>query len=144
MANRTRYTNRVSPGSVRAPGTAAAWWPEGEGTISELIEFGDVSALTGTVTIGTVPAGARYLWSNVQVITAFNAGANDALVVGLSSDTNFLVTDGHPTTADSETEGEIMDWLPTTDQTIIATYTHTSTAPTTGKAVVTVRFKLPL
>lgn len=144
MANRTRYTNRLSPGSVRSPGLSAAWWPDGEGSISELIEYTDVAALTGTVLIGTLPAGARYLWSNVQVITAFNAGANDALTVGIATDYNLLVTDGHPTIADSETEGEIMDWLPTTDQLIYAQYTHTSTAPTTGKAVVTVRFKKPL
>ena len=136
--------DRMRPKSVRSPGDPCAWSQENQASISDLIEFSDVVSLTGTVLIGTIPAGARYLGCSVQVITAFNAGADDALVVGLSTDTNYLLTDGHPTVADSETAGELLDWTPTTAQLIYATYTHTSTAPTTGKAIVTVRFKQPL
>ena len=136
--------DRMRPKSVRSPGNPAAWVQESVGSISDLIEYGDVASLTGTVLIGTIPAGARYLDCSVKIITAFNAGANDALVVGTSGDTDYLLTDGHPTVADSETAGELLDWTPTTAQLIYATYTHTSTAPSTGKAIVTVRFKQPL
>jgi len=136
--------DRMRPKSVRSPGDPCAWSQENEASISEPIGFGDVVNLTGTVLIGTLPAGARYLGCSVQVITAFNAGADDALVVGISSDTNYLLTNGHPTDADSETEGVLLDWTPTTAQLIYATYTHTSTAPSTGKAIATVRFKQPL
>ena len=136
--------DRLRPHSVRSPGSPAPWAPETVGSISDLIEYTDVSAGAATVLIGTLPAGARYLDSSVMVITAFNAGSADALTVGISSDYDYIVTDGHPTTADSESYGELLDWTPTSDQLIYARYTHSGTAPTTGKAVVTVRFKQPL
>lgn len=136
--------DRLRPHSVRSPGSPAPWAPEIVGSISDLIEYTDVAAGTATVLIGTLPAGARYLDSSVKVITAFNAGSADALTVGISSDYDYLVTNGNPTTADSESYGELLDWTPTTDQSIYAQYTHSSTAPTTGKAIVTVRFKQPL
>ena len=136
--------NRLRPKSIRHPGEPCAWAQEQVGSISELIEYTDVVDLTGTVLIGTIPAGARYFDCSVKVITAFDAEADDALIVGIASDTNYLLTNGHPTVADSETEGELLDWTPTADQLIYATYTHTGAAPTTGKAIVTVRFKQPL
>lgn len=142
--SRTRYTNRLSPGSIRNPGVSAVWWPDNMGDISELIEYSDVESLTGTVLIGTIPAGARYLGCDVKVITAFNAGAADDLIVGIVGDLNYLLTNGHPTTADSITEGELLDWTPTADTLVYATFTHTGAAPTTGKAVVTVKFEQPL
>lgn len=136
--------DKLRPKSVRSPGNPCAWAQEKVGSISELIEYTDVVDLTGTVLIGTIPAGARYLMCDVKVITAFNAGADDALIVGIASDTDYLLTDGHPTVANSVKEGELLDWTPTSNQLIYATYTHTGTAPTTGKAIVTVRFKQPL
>ena len=136
--------DRLRPKSVRSPGDPCAWSQEQVGSISDLIEYTDVASGAATVLIGTLPAGARYLDSSVQVITAFNAGSGDALTVGIASDYDYIVTDGHPTVADSETDGELLDWTPTSDQLIYARYTHSSTAPTTGKAIVTVRFKQPL
>lgn len=136
--------DKLRPKSIRSPGDPCAWAQETVGSISELIEYTDVVDLTGTVLIGTIPAGARHLMCDVKVITAFDAEADDALAVGIASDYNYLLTDGHPTVADSETEGELLDWIPTADQLIYARYTHTGAAPTTGKAIVTVRFKQPL
>jgi len=146
MANRTRYTNRVSPGSVRKPGLSAPWWPDGGGMITELVEYSDVVDGTATVLIGTVPAGAVYARCKVWVDTAFNSGGgDDALIVGTAGDTNLLSEDGHPLTADSETEEvECVNWAPTTDQLIYATVTHTGTVPSAGKARVFVMFKRPL
>ena len=136
--------DRLRPHSVRSPGSPAAWAPETVGSISDLIEYTDVAAGTATVLIGTLPAGARYIDSAVTIITAFNAGSADALTVGISSDYDYLATASDPTTADSITEGNLLDWTPTSDQSIYARYTHSSTAPTTGKAIVTVWFKQPL
>ena len=136
--------DKLRPKSVRSPGDPCAWAQEKVGSISELIEYTDVVSLTGTVLIGTIPAGARYLMCDVKVITAFDAFAANALVVGIASDPSYLLTNGHPTAADSKTEGKLLDWTPASDQLIYATYTHTGAAPTAGKAIVTVRFKQPL
>jgi len=137
--------DRLRPHSIRNPGGPDAWCPETLGEISELIEYTDVSALSGTVAVGTVPAGARVTGCEVWVITVFNAGANDALTVGITGDTNYLIENGHPTTVNSETAiTNVLDWTPTSDTIVYAYYTHTSTAPTTGKALVKVRFNQPL
>jgi len=136
--------DKLRPKSVRSPGDPCAWAQETVGSISDLIEHSDVVSLTGTVLIGTIPAGARYLMCDVKVIMAFDAGANDTLTVGIATDYSKLLTNGHPTVADSETEGELLDWIPTSDQLIYAQYKHTSDAPAAGRAIVTVRFKQPL
>jgi len=145
MAERTRYTNRVSPGSVRSPGLSAPWWPAGQDVIRTLVEYTDVENNAATVTIGTIPAGASYLMATATTITAFNAGgADDTVVVGIPGDTNYLIEDAHPLVADSETEGELKDWTPISDTLIYATYASSGTAPTTGKIIVEVTFKRPL
>ena len=137
--------DKLRPKSVRSPGDPCAWAQETVGSISELIEYTDVVDNAAMVLIGTIPAGARYLMADIKVITVFNSSNNDdAIVVGISGDTNYLIEDGHPDVADSETEGELIDWTPTTDQLIYATHSSTGTGPTTGKAIVTVRFKQPL
>jgi len=137
--------DRLRPHNVRSPGSACAWAPATLGVITELIEYTDVAALTGTVEIGTVPAGARLTGCEVWVITAFNGGADNALIVGTAADTNYLIEDGHPTVANGETtETNVLDWCPTSATKVYATFTHTSTAPTTGKAQVSVFFEQPL
>jgi len=136
---------KLRPKSVRAPGEPCPWAQETVGSISELIEYSDVVGNAASVLIGTIPKGARYLMSDIKVITAFNSGgADDAIVVGIAEDTDYLIEDGHPDVADSITEGELRDWTPTSDQLIYATHSSSGTAPTIGKAIVTVRFKQPL
>ena len=136
--------DKLRPKSVRAPGSPCAWAP-GDGKMSELIEYTDVIGGTGTVAIGTIPAGARYLACTVEVVTAFDAGANNALIVGIPTDTNYFIEDGHPTVADSITEAtSVLDYAPTSDVIVSAIFTHTSTVPTAGKALVTVYYKRPL
>ena len=137
--------DRIRPKSVRSPGSPCAWSQEQLGEISALIQYSDVSAGAATVEVGAVPAGARVTGCDVWVVTAFDGGANNALTVGHADDTDYLVTDGHPTVANSETEiSNVLDWTPTSETTINAYYTHTSTAPTAGKALVKVRFEQPL
>ena len=137
--------DKLRPKSVRSPGDPCAWAQEQVGSISETIEYSDVSNLTGTVAIGTIPAGATFLGCKVWVVTAFNAGTTDALIVGIPTDTNYFIEDGQPTSANTEVnEVNVLDYEPTADVVVSAIYTHTSTAPTTGKAVVTVSFTQPL
>jgi hypothetical protein len=137
--------DRLRPKSIRHPGSPCAWAP-GDGKIVGTIEYTDVIDGTGTVLVGTIPAGARFIGkdSGLEVITAFNGGANNALTVGIASDYDYIITDGHPTEADSTSEAELLDWNPTSDQLIYARFTHTGAAPTTGKAIVTVYFDRPL
>lgn len=136
---------RLRPHSVRNVGGPCAWAQEQVGSISELIEYSDVIDNAASVLIGTIPAGARYLMADIKVITVFNSGGvDDAIVVGIASDTNLLIEDGHPDVVDSITDGELLDWTPASDQLIYATHSSSGTAPTTGKAIVTVRFKQPL
>lgn len=136
--------DQVRPKNVRAPGTPCAYVP-GDGKLSELIEWTDVTGGTGTVVIGTIPAGAAFLGCKVWVIDAFDAGANNALIVGIPTDTNYFIEDGRPTVANNETnEVNVLDYTPTSDVIVSAIFTHTSTVPTAGKARVTVRYERPL
>ena len=135
----------MSPGSIRHPGLAADWWPETDGIITKTMEFTDVENNAASKLIGTIPAGATYRIAINDTITAFNSGGgDDAVVVGIVGDTNYLIEDCHPLVADSQTEGELKDWTPTTDQLIYATHSSSGTAPTTGKIRVHVLFKNPL
>lgn len=137
-------TEILRPHNIAAPGTPCAWAP-GDGKISELIEYTDVIDGTATVAIGTVPAGAQFLGCKVWIITAFDGGANNALIVGIPSDTNYLIEDGKPTVANSETnEINVLDWSPTADVIVSAIYTHTGSVPTAGKALVTVYYNRAL
>lgn len=134
----------LRPHNIANPGESCPWAP-GDGKISALIEYTDVIGGTGTVVVGTIPAGATFLGCRVWVVTAFNAGSADALIVGISTDTNYFIEDGQPTVANSETnEVNVLDYAPTSNVIVSAIYTHSGAVPTTGKALVTVRYKRPL
>lgn len=47
---------------------------------------------TGTLTIGTIPAGAVVINAGVVVTTAFNAGTTNTLDIGTSADTDGFAT----------------------------------------------------
>ena len=133
--------DKLRPKSIRSPGSPCAWAP-GDGKLSELIEYTDVVGGTGTVVVGTIPAGCTFLGCSVWVVTAFNAGSADALIVGIPTNTSYFIADGHPTNADSETtETTIIDYTPTSDVVVSAIYTHSDAVPTTGKARVTVYYE---
>jgi len=134
----------LRPINLRNPGEPALWLPATQSVIFAVIEYDDVVDGAATVEIGKIPAGGRFLDATVKVITAFNAGSGDALTIGISTDYDYLLDDGHPTTADSQSDGLLLDWAPTTEQTIYARYTHSSTAPSTGKAICIVTFAEPL
>lgn len=134
----------LRPHNIFDPGTPCPWAP-GDGKLSELIEWTDVIGGTGTVAIGTIPADARYLACTVEVITAFDAETGNDLIVGIPTDTDYFIEDGHATMADSITEAtNVLDYKPTSNVIVSAIYTHTGTVPTAGKAIVTLYYKRPL
>ena len=136
--------DKLRPKSIRSPGSPCAWAP-GDGKLSELIEYTDVIGGTGTVVVGTIPAGATFLGCKSWCVTAFNGGSADALIVGIPTDTNYFIEDGHPTNANSETtETNVLDYTPSADVVVSAIYTHSGAAPTTGKVRVTVYYKRAL
>jgi len=139
-------TDILKPYNIADPGEPCAWAP-GDGSITNLIEYSDVSNLTGTVAIGTIPAGATFTGCKVWVVTAFNGGSADALIVGIPTDTDYFLESGdcNPTAANSEAnESNVLDYTPTANVVVSAIYTHTGAAPTTGKARVTVYYKRAL
>lgn len=138
------YDRTLRPHNIADPGEPCAWAP-GDGMISELIEYTDVIGGTGTVVIGTIPAGARWLKCRVWIVTAFDGGANNALIVGIPTDTNYFIEDGNPTVANSETnEVNVLDYEPSAEVIVSAIFTHTSTVPTAGKALVSVWYERAL
>ena len=127
--------DKLRPKSVRSPGSPCAWAP-GDGKLSELIEYTDVIGGTGTVVVGTIPAGCTFIGLRTWTVTAFNAGADDALIVGIPTDTDYFLESGDcdPTVANAEVhETNVLDYTTTSDVIVSATYTHTGAAPTTGK-----------
>ena len=134
----------LRPYNIADPGTPCAWAP-GDGKLSELIEYTDVIGGTGTVEIGTIPAGARFLGCSAWKVTAFDGGANNALIVGIPTDTDYFIEDGRPTVVNEEVvETNLLDYEPTSDVIVSAIYTHTGSVPTAGKVLVTVYYKRPL
>ena len=136
----------LRPHNIADPGSPCAWAP-GDGKISELIEYTDVIGGTETVVVGTIPAGCTFIGLRTWTVTAFNAGADDALIVGIPTDTDYFLESGDcdPTVANAEVhETNVLDYTTTSDVIVSATYTHTGAAPTTGKVLVTVTFQQPL
>ena len=135
---------RLRRHNMREAGVPCDYAP-GDGILSELIEYTDVIGGTGTVVVGTIPAGATFLGCRVWVIEAFDAGADNALIVGIPGDTDYFIEDGHPEMVNSETtETNVLDYTPTSDVIVSAIFTHTSTVPTEGIARVTVYYERPL
>ena len=136
----------LRPHNIADPGTPCPWAP-GDGKIAELIEYTDVIGGTGTVVVGTIPAGATFLGLRAWVVTAFDAGSADALIVGIPTDTDYFLESGDcdPTAANSEVnETNVLDYTPTSDVIVSATYTHSDGAPTAGKIQITLNYERPL
>ena len=136
--------DKLRPKSVRAPGQPCAW-AESDGILSELIEYSDVIGGTGTVAIGTLPAGAVFTRCRVWVLTAFDAGANNALIVGIPTDTDYFVESFAPIVANAQIdETNVLDYTTTAEVVVSAIFTHTGSVPTAGKARVVIEFERPL
>ena len=136
-------SNRLRPRDIRDGGKNDTYAPATQGVLSAEVLYSEAVDGALVVAIGTLPAGARFVSAKVNVLTAFNAGTTNTLIVGIASDYDYLLTDGHPDVADSETSGNLLDYEPTVDTIVYARYAYTGTAPTAGKAVAYVTFEHP-
>ena len=98
---------------------------------------------TGTLTIGSIPAGAVVINAGVVVTTAFNAGTTNTLDIGTSAD-----TDGFATALALGTIGRIVadematsnDLYSTSEVTLQCVVTLSGTAATAGEGFVYVEY----
>ncbi len=100
------------------------------------IVYGDDGSV---LTVGVIPAGSLILkaLSGVHVTTAFNAGTNNFLDVGPTTNDDLYGTDlSLATTTFVPLDEAVGTYLVTVDTTIIATVDLTGTAASTGAAEV--------
>lgn len=136
-------SDRLRPRDIRTGGKNDSYAPATQGVLSAEVLYSEAVGGVLVVAIGTLPAGARFVQAKVNVLTAFNAGTTNTLTLGIASDYDYLLTDGHPDVADSETTGQLLDYEPAADTIVYARYAYTGTAPTTGKAIAYVTFEQP-
>ena len=105
--------------------------------VSGEINFNVVTPFT--VSLGTIPAGALIIATLVSVITVFNAGTTNVLVVGTAGTADELVAAAdvnEAATGGTWVAKNIAALAAATEY--LAKFTQTGTAATTGKARVTV------
>lgn len=105
-----------------------------------------IGGATGVV-IGTLPAGARIVDVIVAIDTVFNAATTNVLTVGDAANVQRLATNTEtaPTVAGGKRaalSGGIGYRVPA-DTPLIARYTQTGTAATTGAAHIMVAYTVP-
>lgn len=111
------------------------------------VEYSDLSSspATVTVTLGKIPKNAIPLNCHCDVETKFNSGGTDIITIGTADDPDKFVAsiDVSSTGRKALTLLDMQEPLSTTEDTeIVAVYTSTGTAPTTGKAHVTLEFSM--
>ena len=136
-------SDRLRARDVRTGGRNTTYAPASQGVLSKEVLFSDAVSGALIVALGTLPAGARFVQAKVNILTAFNAGTTNTLTVGIASDYDYLLTDGHPDVVNSETTGNLLDYEPTEETIVYARYAYTGTVPTAGKAVAYVTFEHP-
>ncbi len=102
---------------------------------------------TSVLTLGIVPAGGYVLRGGVVVTEAFNAGTNNRLDIGTSSDDDGFATDLALGTVGVIVADEMAtsnDAYCATDTTITCTVDVTGTAATTGAALAWVEYIIPM
>lgn len=93
------------------------------------------------VSLGTIPAGAIIVKTDVNIATAFNAGTTNVLVVGHGASFNEQVAAGDvdETSATLQTKATALAALSAAKE-VFVKYTQTGGAATTGAADVTVYY----
>lgn len=98
---------------------------------------------TAVVTVGTLPAGAIVVGGGVLVTTAFNAGTNNNIDIGIAADPDGFGSALAMTSAGLKAFDDLAtsdDLLTTADTDVIATLGLTGTAASAGAAIVLVQF----
>lgn len=110
--------------------------------LRKVVNFNDTGISSG-VRMGTLPSGAKILFTTVHVETVFNAATTNVLTVGQNSSSyNDMVAAGDVNEA-SATGTMVLrgaDLTLSSDTDVFAKYTQSGTAATTGKAVIVVAY----
>lgn len=115
------------------------------------VAFGSITTAPSAVTLFTLPAGAKILRFNVEVVTALSGGGvtNCGVTIGKSGTANFFVTTFNTTTSSVKVPQATIDAamvvaqtnnIGTTDVPITGTFTAATGNPTAGSIVVTVEY----
>ena len=125
----------------------------GATTVSQtaVVPFGSITPAPSAVNLFTVPAGAKILRFNVEVITALSGGSvsNCGVTIGKSGTANFYVTSFNTGTSSVKVPQATIDAamvvaqtdnIGTTDMTIQGTFTAATGNPTAGSISVTVEY----
>jgi hypothetical protein len=116
----------------------------GIGHIRRTVKFGTPNTDANGVCIGALEAGAVPLFAHVTIVTAFNAGTTNSLIVGTSAD-----DDGYATTAavlpgatgfKGNLSGALSGIPMAANTPVYAKYAQTGTAATAGEAIVILTF----
>lgn len=104
--------------------------------ISGVVKYTD----TAGVVLFTIPQNSVPLRWTVNVTTAFNAAGTDLLDIGKPGSTEFYAKDVDVSATGNTSVVSLNSDETTTQVAILATYSYTSTAPTTGQATVTLEY----
>lgn len=118
---------------------------------SATVPFGSITTAPSAVTLFTLPAGAKILRFNVEVVTALSGGSvsNCGVTIGKSGTANFYVTTFNTTTSSVKVPQATIDAamvvaqtdnIGTSDMPITGTFTAATGNPTAGSIVVTVEY----
>jgi len=107
------------------------------------VNYNDVNVANGN-TKQWLPAGAIIIGTDVQVVTAFNAGTTNTLSVGTVGDTGTDIINAQSVSAAGLTQnvaptGAALGPL-AADKQVVASYAQTGTAATAGQAIVIVKY----
>lgn len=120
-------------------------------TLKKTVNFNDTGISTGIAFDEALPIGAFILSVMVEVVTAFNAAGVNTLVVGTNSTSfNNLVASADlvgnasaslGTQVTEATRGRGRSIASAAEKPVYVKYTQTSTAATTGQAVVVITYE---
>jgi len=107
------------------------------------VNYNDVNVAGGN-TKQWLPAGAIIVGTDVQIVTAFNAGTTNTLSVGTVGDTGTDIVNAQSVAATGLTQnvaptGAALGPL-AADKQVVTSYAQTGTAATAGQAVVIVKY----
>ena len=112
--------------------------------LSITVNYNDASVGTGINFANSLPAGARILDVQVEVITAFNAGTTNVLTVGTNAGVNNIVAstdvNAGSTGVTKVTRGLGRSITAGADKTPQVKFAQTGTAATAGQAVITITY----
>jgi hypothetical protein len=98
---------------------------------------------SGTLKIGTLPAGARVLNTDLFIETAFNAATTNVLDVGFAGTIGAFLPTGTAvagTTGQKTSKPSALTGVIAADTDVNVTFSQTGTAATTGSASVVIQY----